>query len=206
VGAHGVKAGRLAIAVLAAQMGAPACQPAPDPAPPRPLRIVVAADLPNLDPQSAWDEVSSAVLGNVFDTLVRFDASLRVGAGVARSWISLDDRTWRFRLDERARFHDGTPVRAADIIFSIERQQTLTGSGGQVFARQVSAVSAIDESTVDVTTAAPAALLANLAAIPVLSRRHAESDPPGARAVGSGPYRVVSWEPGRRLLLEASPY
>lgn len=203
----GARARPLAVAAVLAAFGGSACEPTPPvPRPERPLRILVAADLPSLDPQASWDAVSSAVLGNVFDTLVRFDASLHVRAGAARSWINPDDATWRFKLDERARFHDGTPVRAQDIVFSIERLQSLADAGGRVFARDVTSVRAVDEGTVELVTRAPAALLGSLAYIPILSRRHASVAAPGTRAVGSGPYRVVAWEPGRRLQLEASPF
>lgn len=192
------------VAAFWAALAGAACAPAPVPS--RPLRILVAADLPSLDPQSAWDEVSSAVLGNLFDCLVRFDAALRVRPGVARSWTNPDDTTWRFHIDPAARFHDGAPVRASDVVFSIQRQQSLQGSGGQVFARQVRDVRAVDDATVDVLTDAPATLLSSLAYVPILSRRHTSAAPAGALPVGSGPYRLVAWEPGRRLTLQASPH
>ncbi len=184
---------------------AAACQIA-SPEQPRPLRLLVAADLPSLDPQTTWDEVSSAVLGNVFDTLVRFDSALHARPGVARSWITPDPGTWRFRIDPQARFHDGTPVRAEDVVFSIERQRSIAGAGGEVFARHVGGVRALGDDTVDVVTDAPAVLLSSLAAIPILSRRHSETVRPGGLPMGSGPYRMVAWEAGRRAQLVASPY
>jgi peptide/nickel transport system substrate-binding protein len=86
------------------------------------LRFVPQANLSALDP--IW--TTATVTGNhgyyVYDTLYSADAKLQPRPQMAEGHeVSPDGRTWRFRLREGLRFHDGTPVRGADCIASITR-------------------------------------------------------------------------------------
>ncbi len=172
------------------------------------LRVLLGVEPTSLDPQLHFDDVSSMVLDNVFDTLVRFDSSLRLTSGLAERWINPDDRTWRFFLDSAARFHDGSPVTAHDVKFSLDRVRSLPGSEITGFARHIVETRVVDDHTIDMATDTPMAILNSLGFIPVMSRRQvAEAGAQvGERPLGSGPYRFVSWEKGRRIVLEASPH
>jgi peptide/nickel transport system substrate-binding protein len=172
------------------------------------LRVLLGVEPTSLDPQLHFDDVSSMVLDNVFESLVRFDGSMAVTSGLALRWINPDDRTWRFFLDPAARFHDGSPVTAADVKFSLERVSSLAGSEIMGFARHIVEASPIDAHTLDVRTDTPIAILNSLAFIPIMSERHVRQagDAVGERPMGSGPYRFVSWDKGRRLVLEASAH
>lgn len=172
------------------------------------LRVLLGVEPSSLDPQLHFDDVTSVVLDNVFDTLVRFDRSMRLGSGLALRWINPDDRTWRFFLDPAARFQDGSPVTAADVKFSLERVRSLAGSEIMGFARHIVETSALDPHTLDVRTDTPIAILNSLAFIPIMCERQvkAAGDAIGEQPMGSGPYRFVSWEKGRRIVLEASAH
>lgn len=170
------------------------------------LRVLLGVEPSSLDPQLHFDDVSSIVLDNVFDSLVRFDRSMRLESGLAVRWINPDDRTWRFFLDPAARFHDGSPVTAGDVKFSLERVRSLAGSEIVGFARHIVETNVIDDHTLDVRTDTPIAILNSLAFIPVMNERHVKQtgQAVGERPMGSGPYRFVSWDKGRRLVLERS--
>ncbi len=172
------------------------------------LRVLLGVEPVSLDPQLHFDDVSSMVLDNVFDTLVRFDSSLRLTSGLALRWINPDDRTWRFFLDPAARFHDGSPVTAHDVKFSLDRVRSLPGSEITGFARHIVETRVVDDHTIDVATDTPIAILNSLGFIAVMSQRHVAKagDDVGERPLGSGPYRFVSWEKGKRNVLEASPH
>jgi peptide/nickel transport system substrate-binding protein len=61
------------------------------------------------------------MLENTYDTLVMFNSSLEIVPGLAESWEASDDALqWTFHLRE-ATWHDGEPVTAGDVKFSIER-------------------------------------------------------------------------------------
>jgi ABC-type transport system substrate-binding protein len=98
------KAARATAVVLGLLVG---CRPVPSAAPQRALRVLVAQDVRTLDPHVSFDTVSSVLLDNIFESLVRFDRSFHVTSDIALRWINPDDRTWRFFLDPTARFPDG---------------------------------------------------------------------------------------------------
>ncbi len=171
----------------------------------RTLRMLLAVAPQSLDPQMPFDDVSSIVLDNCYDSLVRFDRSLRLSAGLALRWINPDDRTWRFVLDPGARFADGTPVRASDVKYSIDRIRSLAGSELSGFARHVIRTHIVDELTIDLQTDTPIAILNGLTFIRIVSEKQGLADPQ-AQPVGSGPYRLVKWEKGHSIQLERNPY
>ena len=194
------------IGAVTVLLAAGACAPAPPPpAPARPLRVVMGSAVPSIDPQTEWDDASSVVLVNVYEGLVRFDRHMRLGPGLALRWINPDEHTWRFFLDPAARFQDGSPLRAADVVASLESLRQRSGSAVRGLVADIERAEALDERTVQLRTHAPMAILNNLAFVPILKNGGQER---GRQElpVGTGPYRVASWEPGRRLRLEASPH
>ncbi len=86
------------------------------------LRVGVVG-LHSLDPLDAREPVDVMVADQVFDTLVSYDPkTLEPKAGLAAAWEANPEQTvFSFRLAEAARFHDGTPVTAADVKFTLER-------------------------------------------------------------------------------------
>jgi ABC-type dipeptide/oligopeptide/nickel transport system permease subunit/ABC-type transport system substrate-binding protein len=86
------------------------------------LRLATYVNLRSLDPAIAFDETSSNILQLAFARLVTWDAEGRIVPDLARSFtVSEDGRTLTFELRENVRFHDGTPVLAADVARSLER-------------------------------------------------------------------------------------
>jgi peptide/nickel transport system substrate-binding protein len=158
----------------------------------------------SIDPQTEWDDNSSVVLVNLFEGLVRFDRHMRLGPGLALRWINPDEHSWRFFLDPAARFQDGSPVRAADVVASVESLRERSGSMVRGLVSDIERVEALDDLTVQLRTREPVAILNNLAFVPVL-KGGGRGRRPDELPVGTGPYRVAAWQPGVRLRLEASP-
>lgn len=169
-----------------------------------PLVILLSLEPTNLDPQVPFDD-SDFVLGNIYETLVRFDSTFRLSPGLAQRWTNPDDRTWRFYLDERAKFSDGSPLRAADVKFSIERLQRLSGSDRRGFTEHISSVEVVEERTVDIKTDSPLIILNNLVYIPILSEKNVQAakQPP---FLGTGPYRLKTWLKKDRIILERNTF
>lgn len=165
-------------------------------------RLVVA--LPagpfTIAPAAAAEEFSISVLSNVYESIVDLDADLVLRPGLAESWQTPDDTTWVFRLRPGARWHDGEPVRAAQVVESLERTRADPRSRRRTELGPDDRLETPDDHTVVVRTREPLGYLANrLANVPIWR--------PGARpedsALGSGPYRVRAWTPGGDTTLQA---
>ena len=133
-----------------------------------------------LDPALAGDANSHEYIGKIFSGLVRMSGDLEILPDIAERWEVNDSRTvYTFYLRKNAKFHDGRPVTAEDIKYSIERAcAPATGSKvassylGDIVgaldklsgrAGEVSGVQVLDEHTVRIATdAAKAYFLAKL--------------------------------------------
>jgi peptide/nickel transport system substrate-binding protein len=166
-----------------------------------PLRLVFHSGPQGLDPHLHDELATHWVLDNVYDSLVTFDVDMHVRPALAAGWDNPDDLTWRFQLRPGARFQDGRPLEAADVVVSLERARSHPGSKMSGYLVEVESVRAADPRTVAVRTRRPYPILLNkLTFIAIVPR---DAPPLIGRPLGSGPYRFVSYTPGRRLELEA---
>lgn len=165
------------------------------------LRYVPSANLTLLDPIWSTAYISLCHGYAVFDTPYGLDAAGRVRPQMLDGHtVSDDGRTWMLRLREGLRFHDGTPVRAADCAASFARWATRQPTG-QVIGGFVDSWSAPDDRTVKIALKTPlptlALLMANSPFPPfVMPERLARTDPSAqvTEMVGSGPFRFVAGE------------
>ena len=193
--------GRLAWAALAAAVALTAahCR-RPAPLPERPLRIALDATAFTLDPH-AGELLTLSVLRNLYDSLTAFDAGNRVGPALAESWENPDELTWIFHLRRGVFFHDGRELTARDVLFSFERARRAPTSEIGSYLVAIDQVLALDPRTVEITTRRPDPILLNKIAFVLVVP--AGSPPAIVRPVGTGPYRLVAHEPGKRLALRA---
>src|SRR5438876_9528941 len=122
------------------------------------LVVGLVAEPVNLDPPQVTDLNSNRVGRRIVETLVTFpDESTQVVPGLAESWtISKDGLQYTFKLRSGIKFHDGTPLNAEAVKFSIERQinpnHPASKLGKYPFANyffgNVKAVEPLDELTV----------------------------------------------------------
>jgi peptide/nickel transport system substrate-binding protein len=167
------------------------------------LRIGVEAGPTSLDPHYASLITNIAFARHVFQPLVEQDARQVLRPAIARSWRVVDDTTWELELDPNARFADGRPVTAEDIAFTIARAGDVPNSPSsfRYATRPVAAVESVGPHTIRLRTNGPFPLLLNqLALVMVVPKRDglttaAFND--SSAMVGSGPYRLVSWQPGQ---------
>jgi peptide/nickel transport system substrate-binding protein len=171
------------------------------------LRAGMQTDPVGLDPHITNATATRNMLENTYDTLVMFNAALEIVPGLAESWSASDDSLqWTFNLRE-AVFHDGTPVTAADVVFSIERikDPAIVSPRSGNFA-VVERIEAIDDRTVVMTLSEPfTPLLSFLAmSLNVVVPQHVVEEHGDLQnvVVGSGPFRFVEYLPQTRLVLE----
>ncbi len=165
---------------------------------------VLAPYLPDaIDPCEDTRLVSRVVAVNVFDPLVRADRTGAPYPALAASWSNPTADAWTFTLRKDARFSDGTPVTASDVVASLERARAL-GSAVAGNLAGVRQVRADGPGTVTILAGAGSAvLLQTLTA--VLVARELPAAEGGRRFVGSGPYTVTRFVPGTRIEMKAAP-
>ncbi len=176
------------------------------------LRLALSSSPSSMDPQFHNLAANLNVAQNMFDSLVRMDPDSRITPGLAESWTRVSDTTWDFHLRPGATFHNGAPVTAEDVIFSLERPPTLVNSpaGFGLYVRAIQSKTAVDAHTVRITTAGPyPLLLSDLSLIFILNKQAAtgvatEEFGRGRGMVGTGPYRFVSFLRDDRV--ELAPY
>jgi peptide/nickel transport system substrate-binding protein len=130
------------------------------------LRFVPQADLAALDPMSTTATVTRMHGYHVFDTLHAMDGQLRPRPQIAEAHeVSPDGRTWRIRLREGLRFHDGEPVRAADCAASLARWSR-RNPFGQILAERAHEWRQADDRMLEIRLKRPFALLRDALAKP----------------------------------------
>ena len=198
----------LALALGAALLFAPATPHAQEL-----LRIGVESGPTSLDPHYASLITNVAFARHVFQPLVQQDERQKLVPAIASSWRVVDDLTWEFTIDPKARFHDGAPVTAEDVAFTIQRAGNVPNSPSS-FAYATRVVSAVEDAgggVVRIRTRVPTPLLANnLALVMIVSKRHGEGAATtdynsGKAMVGTGPFRHVSWQPGSPFVAARNP-
>ncbi|MGH2443967.1 MAG: ABC transporter substrate-binding protein, partial [Chloroflexota bacterium] len=184
--------------------------------------IVGSSDVPTLDPALASDSTSISVVSLVYGGLVRLDQHLKVVPDGARSWtISRDGRTYTFHIRPNLRFSSGKRVTASDFAMALNRALGPDGAAGaasfylgsiaRTGATGTRAITVLGPSTLRITLSRPSAhFLAQLAFPSAFVPDPATVARYGANwtdhAAGFGPYRVVSWQHTRSLVLQRNPY
>jgi peptide/nickel transport system substrate-binding protein len=172
------------------------------------LRIGLAEDPDILDPTLARTYVGRIVFAGICDKLFDITADLKIVPQLATgySW-SADNKALTVTLRSGVRFHDGEPMDAAAVKYSIERHLKMQGSFRKSEIGAVTSVDVADDHTVKLNLSTPSApLLAQLTdrAGMVVSPKAAEAagDKFGNHPVCAGPYRFVERVAQDRIVLE----
>ncbi len=120
-----------------------------------PLRVTFAWPT-YIDPAVGSDFSSSSSFVNLYDTLVYPDSKGDPLPHVATSWeVSDDTLTWTFHLRDDVTFHDGTPLTAEDVKYSMDRLTTIGEGYAFLFLGRVESTTVIDDDTVQFQLSQP---------------------------------------------------
>src|SRR5919201_1339839 len=206
------RAGRPELEMLGAQFGGT-------------YRRMLGDNPSTLDPASLIDIYGRAVVTQVFDGLIQFDADLKPIPALAEFWeASQDGRTWTFALRRGVTFHHGREVTAHDVVYSFTRlldpKRPLPVTelfrhihGATEFmqgkTKSVQGLKALDRYTLQMVLEEPLA-----SALAILGLAHAAVVPQeeverlgerfGRAPVGTGPFKFVRWAPNREIALAAN--
>ena len=184
------------------------------------LRLGV--DPPTLDPHLNTDASSALYAVEIFGGLMTIDQKIAIVGDLAEGWdVSPDGTTTTFRLRPEATFHNGRPVTATDVKWSLERAaDPITESfNAAVFlsdivgvddkltglANNISGVEIINDHTITITTDAPKAYFLSKLTYPVsfvLDRENVAIGPSWIlEPNGTGPFKMTEYRPGEVLRL-----
>lgn len=180
------------------------------------VTVGVEQDIPGFDPLivGIYDTGAMAAAAVMFDTLTRLDDEGLVQPRLATSWShSADYRTWTFELRKGVRFQDGTPFNAQAVAFNYRRMIDPDNHCACAFYLSgIARVEAVDELTVVYHLRNPSVKLPALLSPPTVT--NVFHSPTAIRKlgkdynrhpVGTGPFRLASWQSGGQLVFERNP-
>ncbi len=172
----------------------------------RHLRIGVALEPPHLDPTAAAAAaIDEVVYANLFEGLTRIDEYGKLQPSIAESWkSSRDAKQFTFNLRKNVLFHDGKPLLAQDVVFSLTRATAPDSRNAQkrLFTNIIAAEPVASHKLLvklrepDVNF--PSKMAWGDAVI--VQRESAKTN--HSNPIGTGPFRIKAWRRGANLLLE----
>ena len=198
---------RLKNLVLAVMLAASSLVAVPSLAAAKDLLVVdFIAEPSSLDPHVQWNTDSFNVYRNIFDNLLTRDDKGEIAPQIATAWKYLSDTEVEFKIRSDVKFHDGKPLTAEDVAFSVKRMTDKSFASPQIgqFNQIVDAV-AKDATTVVLTTKGPyPVLLAQLTKLSIVPKHVVEAvtkDAFNLNPVGSGPYKFEKWNRGVEVIV-----
>ena len=179
------------------------------------LRIGGANDILTFDPHGQNHQTTLAYQQMVYETLVRYNEKFEVVPGLATEWTFVTPTQLRFTLRKGVKFHDGAPFTADDVVFSITRAMTPPSNMG-AYVQSVKEAKKVDDHTVDLILKGPSpVVLRELTGSYIMNKAWAEKNNSvkaqdykakeenfaSRNANGTGPFKLVSWQPDTKLTL-----
>jgi len=168
------------------------------------LNFLIESSPNNLDLRQGTDAQSERVGGLIYDALAKKDGRFVLQPWLATSWERPDSLTWVFHIRSGVRFHNGKPLTADDVAWSIQSMidgTLITAKGGNL--ADIASVQTSGPLTVTVRTKEPdASLLFNLSdgLFGVVEKGAGRDE--GLHPIGTGPFKFVSQMQDKDVLLE----
>lgn len=169
------------------------------------LTIAQGVEPPGLDPTTATSAaIPRVVYGNVLEGLVRIERDGKIAPALASEYrISKDGKEYTFILKKGVKFHDGKPFDAEDVKFTFERlMDPKTNIPNIKYYRDIESVEVADSHTVKFKLKnINSMFLFNLARPDSIIINKQTADRLKTAPVGTGPFKIVEWVRGDRVIL-----
>jgi peptide/nickel transport system substrate-binding protein len=204
--------------LLAAWLGV-ACVSSGSPATAQTLRWASQGDPLTMDPHSQNEGLTNSINGQVYEKLVKRNRDLSIGPALATSWEQPSPTVWRFKLRPGVKFHDGAPLTAEDVVYSVQRAQQPSANIA-VYANALGTPVAVDPMTVEFRLPkVNPVFLQHLDTVFVMNKAWCEKHRVGKpldfknkeeshasfNANGTGPYMLVLRQPGIKTTFKRNP-
>ena len=172
------------------------------------LRIALADDPDVLDPTLSRSYTTRIVFASICDKLFDIDENLKVVPQLALGYeTSADGKALTIKLRPGVKFHDGEPMDAAAVKYSLDRHVTMKGSYRRAEIGAIQSVDVVDPLTVRINLSAPfsplPAQLTDRAGMMVSPKAaEATGDKFGLKPVCAGPYKFVERVQQDRIVVE----
>ncbi|WP_440954298.1 ABC transporter substrate-binding protein [Methanosarcina sp. Mfa9] len=160
------------------------------------MALIFGPDV-SLDPGHRWVGWYVRQAG-IYETLFAYDADMNLVPELATGYELLNETAWKIDLRAGVRFHDGTPLDADAVVYSINRVMGPENSRHTQYDF-IESVSKLDELSVLVRTKEPSALTIASLSDPLVSIVSPEAPDLAHEPVGTGPFKFESYEEGMRL-------
>src|SRR3990167_10622702 len=168
------------------------------------VTVAVLSEISGLYPKVHFDVDSFAMNNNVFEGLTILRNG-KLQPALAESWTNPDNFTWRVKLRQGVKFHSGDALTANDVKYTIEEAKKEANQDwmSSFMASRIDSVKIVDDQTIELKTKNPdPTLLYWLAYVFILSENQVKKD--GLeKAMGTGPYKLVSTNE-KEFVLEAN--
>ncbi|WP_088052533.1 ABC transporter substrate-binding protein [Virgibacillus dakarensis] len=177
------------------------------------LTIAQGADLLSFDTANNRHTPSDVILRNMFNRLFKREnpETMKIVPELVEEYEMVSDDTWNFKLKEGVTFHNGDPLTAEDVAFTLNR----VASDDQVsenvyFGPVIDSVNVIDDYEFEIITNGPSPTLLTLlskSGSDILPKNYIDEvgmEEFQKNPVGSGPYKYVDWIKDDRVILEAN--
>ncbi|MCR1899392.1 ABC transporter substrate-binding protein [Irregularibacter muris] len=151
------------------------------------------------DPIVGWGRYGNPLFQS---TLVDTDSNMEIVKDLATDYqISEDGLIWNFTLREDAYFTDGEKLTAEDVVFTFDKAKD---SGSIVDLTNMKKISEVNENTVEFILHKPDSSFIYTIAATGIVPKHSYGPNYGENPVGSGPFKLVQWDKGQQIIMEAN--
>ncbi|KFU82211.1 peptide/nickel transport system substrate-binding protein [Amycolatopsis lurida] len=180
--------------------------------PPKPggnLNVAVPTDPQSLDMVANPGQVTAHIGNMMYEKLFEVDKGFTARPMLVEDYTTSPDRlTYIFKLRQGVTFHDGSPLTSEDVVASLKRWQQVHRTG-QLVTPDIEAITPSDPATVTIKLKQPRYPLINElagAGTEIYEAKNLTGVAPTGfakdKAIGTGPYKLKSWDIGRELVLE----
>lgn len=173
----------------------------------RDIKIVLQSAIDVVEPchMNSTGYIGQVIKQNVVETLLVMDPKTsEVKPHLATAWTEVDPLTWRLTLREGVKFQDGAPFNAEAVVTALNRQfvpELACRDNIRLFGRTTIKPRAVDERTVEIVTSQPMPLLPTSLTQVGMTAPSTTTKEASRAPVGTGPYRLTSWDPAQSLVL-----
>ena len=176
-------------------------------------RVALSGGLDRIDPSKSANGTDLAVMMQIYETLLKIDPETgALQPLLAETWEAASPTVWKIKLRDGVKFHDGSPLTAEDVKFSIDRiLDPATNSPHFSQITTIKEVRVIDPLTVEIETSQPDPVLmrrmqpvGGSGRVYIVSKAYVEAKGDDAMfesPMGSGPYKFENWVKGTSLTM-----